>query len=260
MNAPLPALALAALIAAGLSACSNSTPQAAPSTPNSAPGATIAPAGSSPVSTPAGQTPTRGASTAGVAPTPAQLRTIVLRASDLPAGWSSAPYRIDPKAATLDAAQAACIGVRNVDPDRVGDIHSSTFSHGGDSVDSEAASYRSAADLAVDRATMHSPKLAPCEQSLLKANLPGALPAGTTLVSVKVTVTPSSATNGIIGTSDTSVVLSRGGSQFAIDQRLVDIQAGLVTVTLDFSSSAQGFPGPLKESLATVVLNRVLAG
>lgn len=39
------------------------------------------------------------------------MATIVLQATDLPTGWSGAPYKPDPVDAATNAAFAACLGV-----------------------------------------------------------------------------------------------------------------------------------------------------
>ena len=55
------------------------------------------------------------------------LRTIVLRAEDLPLGWEGAPYKADPNAAAISATMVKCVGARNTNSAKVSEAHSATF-------------------------------------------------------------------------------------------------------------------------------------
>jgi hypothetical protein len=115
--------------------------------------------------------PSSSSPTASPSASPAslpQLQKIVLRPTDLPAGWKGTPYKADPSAAAYGAAYAKCVGVRNTDPDVVAEANSQDFDRGDASVSSSADSYPSQSDVDVDVAAFHSPKYAPCLEKVMK--------------------------------------------------------------------------------------------
>lgn len=257
MNRQVSALALTVLVVAGLSACSSSAPRPGLSSVHrTSAGTTTSPAGSS-VSGPTSTAPASLAAPASAALTADQLRAVVLKASDLPAGWTAAAFKADPKAAAENAAQAACVGVRNTDSDKVADVHSSSFSLGGESVDSEATSYRAVSDLALERTALKSPKWAPCSQSVLTRFLPGVLAAGITLVSVSVKAMSTRAASGIVGSSDATVVVSRNGARVTDYQRSVFIQGRRASAQLNVTNLGRTPPRSQLQTLAAVLLTRL---
>jgi hypothetical protein len=122
-----------------------------------------------------------------------QLKKIVLQPADLPSGWKGAPYQPDPNDSANNAALAKCVGARNTDSDKVAEAHSDDFALGDASVSSSAASYPSQSDLDADVAMLHSPKLSPCFEQMVKQQLAASLPAGGRVESASIKITPGSA-------------------------------------------------------------------
>src|SRR5262249_15764562 len=141
-------------------------------------------------------TSSRSPATSASAATPAslsQLEKIVLQSADLPSSWKRAPYQPDPNDSANNAALVKCVGARNTDSDKVAEAHSGDFALGDARISSSASSYRSQSDLDADIAMLHSPKLSPCFEQMVKKQLAASLPAGGTIESASIKITPGSA-------------------------------------------------------------------
>ncbi len=201
-------------------ACACSSPPSANPTSISTPQATHA------ANSAAASAPTSAPTSAAPPLTPAsasQLTGIVLKSSDLPTGWTGTAYKPDPHAGAVNAAFAKCLGVRNTGPDQVADVHSRTFtmSHPYTTIDSEATSYRSASDLAVDRAALSSPNYASCNDKVWRTALAQVLPAGVTIGGITTTVTegPAGGPGNVIGAVSTTIILIHTDTGIGVPSR-----------------------------------------
>lgn len=188
-------------------------------------------------------------------PSAAMLRELLLNASDMPAGWAATPHKADPKATAENAAQAACLSVPDVQKDRVADVYSPSFALSGANVTSEAISFRSEDFTAADVASLRSTKWASCLNAALRRSLPATLPSGMTITSLMSKAT-SAGTTGILGYSDTILVVSYKGGRFSIYSRSVYIDQNLHAIVLTFTDPGQPFPTRLQQRLTAALLAR----
>ena len=179
------------------------------------------------------------------------MTSIVLQATDLPPGWSGTPYKPDPANAATNAAFAACLGVRNTSLEQVADVHSQDFMMGGATLSSEAASYPSNDDLATDRAALTNPKYASCFEAGLRTALGKALPAGETISSVDVKVTPGAGgwPSNVAGTVVVVVTVTKPGLSLTFYSTTVDIMGPLIETNLSFSKLGLPVPPELQATL-----------
>ena len=191
-----------------------------------------------------------------------QLKKIMVQAADLPAGWKGSPYKADPSAASAQADLVSCVGGRNTDSDKVAEAHSEEFALGDASISSSAASYRSQSDLDSDVAMLHSPKLSGCYGELAKQQLATTLPAGATIESTSVKITPGSAGGpaNVVATGTGSIKVTVNGQQRAVYVGMAFITGPLIEAEVDtFSVGAPITPSELS-SLVALVATRAAKG
>lgn len=206
-----------------------------------------APSSSSPAASPA------------ASPAPlAKLAKIVLQATDLPTGWKGTPYKPDPGDAADQAAMVHCVGARNTDKDKVAEAHSDDFALGDASISSSATSYRSQSDLDADVAMLHSPKVSPCFDQLLKKQLATSLPAGATIESALIKVTPGS-TGGpanVVAAGTGTVKLSANGQQVALYVSVAFITGPLIEAEVDTDTIGTRIPASVVQTLVATMATR----
>jgi hypothetical protein len=187
-----------------------------------------------------------------------QLNSIMLRATDLPVGWEAAPYKADPNAAAIDATMSKCVGVRNTDGDKVAAAHSGTFTLGDARVSSSVASYRSQSDLDVDTAILHSPKLSLCFQRQLKRQIATSLPAGETIESASLHITPGSAggPSNVLGAGTGKVTVGANGQRVTFYVSIAFIIGPLIEAEVDSFNVGTPVPSAVLRSLAAFVATR----
>ena len=187
----------------------------------------------------------------------AQLATIVLQPSDLPAGWKGTPYQADPKEAAQDAALARCLGL-SLTSDRVAEVHSDDFALGDAGVSSSAGSYRSQSAVDSHLAVLRSSKAAPCLEQELKQQLAITLPAEATIESMSFKLTPGS-TGGpanVVGTGAATLKIRVRGQQAVAYVGVAFITGPLIQAQVDAENVGTPVPASLMESLVAKVANR----
>jgi hypothetical protein len=191
-----------------------------------------------------------------------QLNSIVLRAADLPLGWEAAPYKADPNAAANDATMAKCVGGRNTDSDRVAQAHSGTFTLSDARISSSAASYRFQGDLDADTAMLHSPKLSLCYQRQLKKQIATSLPAGATIESATLHITPGSAggPSNVVAASTGTVTVGANGQRVTLYVGVAFITGPLIEAEVDSFNVGTPVPASVVKSLAALVATRAATG
>lgn len=216
---------------------------------------------SSATTTPASTTQTAAASSSSAAPvaspaTAAQLQTVVLQLADLPGTWTAAAHDKDPNDAAESAKDAACIGTKDTHPDQVASVDSQDFTQGAVSVSSSAYSFRSAADVASDKAVLSNPKLVSCA----KADIQAGLDAGSSLTAFDMTFTPSSAgaPSNIDGTTSGSETVSASGQKQKIYFAQVYVTSGSLEAVI-YAQSDSPIPAALLNGLAAKVATRAAA-
>ena len=175
----------------------------------------------------------------------------MLQAADLPAGWSGTPNQPDPTGAATNAAFAACMGVRNTSLDRVVDVHSQDFAMGNATISSEAASYPSSDDLAADVSALTNATYSSCAEAGLRAAVGKTLPAGATISSVDVKVTPGAGggPSNVAGTVAITLTVTTSGLTQTIYSTTVLITGPLIEAQLVLTDSGQPVPAALQATL-----------
>jgi hypothetical protein len=207
----------------------------------------------------------RSSPTASVAPTPAprsELKKIVLQTADLPAGWKGTPYQADPSDAADQAALVKCVGGRDTDKDAVADVNSDDFALGDATVSSSATSYWSQSDVDADVAIAHSPKLSTCYDQLSKKQLASLMPAGATIESASMKITPGSAGGpaNVIATGTGIISVSVNGQHVAVYVTVAFITGPLIEAEVDTENVGAPVPASLVQSLVATVANRAAKG
>lgn len=192
----------------------------------------------------------------------AQLKKIVLRSADLPAGWKGTPYQADPSDAATQAALVKCVGTRNTERDKVAEAHSEDFTLGDASVSSSASNYRSQSDLDVDIAIVNSPKISRCYDQLVRKQLATSLPAGTKIVSesLKITSGSAGAPANVIATGAGTITVSVNGQHVAVYVTVAFITGPLIEAEVDTENVGTPVPASVVQSLVATVANRAAKG
>jgi hypothetical protein len=191
-----------------------------------------------------------------------QLNKIVLQAADLPSGWKGTPYKASPDDAANNAALVKCVGGRNTDSDKVAEAHSDDFALGDATISSSAASYQSQSDLDADVAMLHSPKISPCFEQLMKKQIAAALPAGATIQSASIKITPGSAggASNVVGTGTGTVKVLASGQRVSVYLTVAFITGPLIEAEIDTSNVGSPVPASVVSQLVATVAGRASRG
>jgi hypothetical protein len=238
-------------LVAGCGSSSTKTPAVAASSSSDAPSTPSASSGS-PTASPSATT----------SEAPADLDEIVLKASDLPAGWKGTAYHAHPGDDANQAALLKCVGARNTGPDKVAEANSDDFALGDASVSSSATRYRSRSDLDVDVAVLHSPKLSTCYERLIGTKIGGSLPAGTKInsKSFKITLGSAGGPSNIIATGTSTIDLTVDGQAASVYLTISFITGPLIQAEVDTENIGSPMPASLVTSLVTAVAKRAGQG
>ncbi len=209
-------------------------------------------------STPSSSSPAASASPASLS----RLQKIVLQPADLPTTWKGTPYQADPSEAADHAAFVKCLGVRNTDADKVAEADSQAFALGDASISSSATSYRSQSDVDADVAALHSPQLSPCEEQLVTKRLATSLPAGATIESASIKITPGSAGGpaNVVATGTGAIKVSASGQQVGIYLTVAFITGPLIEAEVETENVGTPVSSSLVESLVAAVASRAAEG
>ena len=185
-----------------------------------------------------------------------------MQPADLPSGWKGAPYQPGPNDSANNAAFVACVGVRNTESDKVAEAHSDNFAQGNASISSSATSYRLQSDLDADVAVLHSPKLSPCFEQLMKKQLAAALPAGGTVESASVKITPGSAGGpaNVVGTGTGTIKVQVSGQQIPVYLTVAFIAGPLIQAEVDTENVGTPVPASVVNPLVAAVATRAVKG
>lgn len=204
-----------------------------------------------------------GTSSSGVSPAPlSQLQKIVLQPADVPSGWKGTPYKPNASDSANQAALVQCVGSRNTDSDKVAEAHSDDFSLGDASISSSATSYQSANDLDTDVAMLHNPKLGPCYEQLVKKQLATSLPAGATIdsASIKITPGPAGGPANLVGTGTGTIKVRANGQQVPIYLTVAFIIGPLIQAEVDTENVGTPVPASVVDAVVATVATRAAKG
>lgn len=211
-------------------------------------------------------TPTSGASPAASASaTPASqshLKTIVLQSADFPSGWKGTPHQPDPNQSSNDTAMVQCIGARDTSADKVAEANSDDFAQGNASVSSSATSYKSQSDLDSDVAMLHSSKVSPCFEQMMKKELTASLPAGSTIETTSINITPGSAggPSNVVATGTGTIKVKVNGQEVPVYLTVAFITGPLIEAEVDTENLGTPVPASVVNPLVSTVATRAAKG
>ncbi len=250
-------LSLGVLLVAG---CSSSTTNGTGST-GSAPASS---AGSSSGSS-AGTGSSAAAPSTGSAPATdekARIAGIPIQPGELPSAWKQTP--VDKSTAAQDAASQAeiakCIGGKDTSADRLDKVETD-WASGDDQIASNAQAMRTEADVQADIALMKSPKAAACNARTARKRIAASLPSGTTVKSVKLTVTPGSGLgpNNVVAVGHAVVTVQANGQTVAIYEDFYLIAGKRIEAEADFTGVGHHIEPSLQKQVVAAVARRTAA-
>jgi hypothetical protein len=230
-------------VVAVLAACSSSSSKTTTSTAAGSLSSSSSTAAASPSASPASA---------------AQLAEIVLQPGDFPQGWEATPYEPDPAASAAAAEFAKCLGVPNSDTEQVAEAHSADFDQGEAEISSAAYSFRSQSAVDADTAGLHSAKAAPCFERLMRQALASAAPAGGTIESVSLKITPGSAGGpaNVVATGAGTFKISASGNSVTGYLSVAFITGPLIEADVTAFSAGAPVPTSLMDPLVADVAGR----
>lgn len=222
-------------------------------------GATTSATSSSASSTP---TPTASVSAA----TEADLKKVVLQASDLPAGWTATPAPTQSAAESTSAIEgiARCLGVKAIPNDQVATVTSQSFvSTAGSQLTSSATSYKSEATVAAHTAMLANPKLESCVNTMIKSGLTqaGQLPAGATISTPVIKITPGhgSGPSNVVATVRASISMTMANQTVPIVVDIAVINGKTTEAQVSAIGLGAAVPADVQAAAVKAVANRVAA-
>lgn len=156
----------------------------------------------------------------------------------------------------------SCVGARNTESDKVAEAHSDDFALGDASIHSSASSYRSQSDVDADVALLHSPKLSSCYDRLVKTQLAASLPAGTTIESESIKITPGSAGGpaNVAATGTGSINVSLGGQHVPVYLTVAFITGPRIQAEVDTENVGTPVPASVVSAMVATVADRAAKG
>ena len=222
-------------------------------------------AGSSNTKTgPSGSATTGSSSTPAASPSPtvtpatvAELRKIVLQATDLP-GWKPSPAEPDSSSSSDQAQLMACVGAKNTDADQVATTDSDDFGLGDATISSSASSYKSQSDLASDLALLKNPQLVPCVNRQVQKDLASSLPEGASVgtVSVKFTRGSGGGPANVAGSGSAAVPVTVNGQQVTVYIDFVYVTGPLIEAEVDAENVGAPVPAAVLHAAVKAVATR----
>jgi hypothetical protein len=202
---------------------------------------------------------------APVAPqTAARGTAVLLRLSDLPAGWTSGGTPVAPTRATPWSPQlASCVGI----PSRLAKIaptkvQSPDFSSADkvDAVEDSVSVYPSAAQAQAEFAAMAGSKTTGCmnrvASSALQKSMQQEAGATTTVGVVSFAGLPAGAATMHLAGFTVTIPIARGGRVLTVTSTQVDFVAGSLLHQVTFNGNGAAFPPVLEEQLLATVKDR----
>ena len=192
-----------------------------------------------------------------------QLKQIVLRPADLPPGWKGTPHQADSSASADDATLYKCLGARDIDGDKVAEADSEDFARGNATISSSASSYRSQSDMDVIVAMIHNPKVSQCLGQALTKEIATSLPAGATVQSASIKITPGSAGGpaNVIATGTGTIKVEASGQELTFDMTEAIITGPLIEAEVDtVNVGATPVPESVVKPLAATMATRASKG
>lgn len=202
------------------------------------------------------------ASTTVPPPGQAQLGMIVVQPSDLPTGWAAQAPSVPYNRVGVPMAFSQCVGTTVTAPHVAGTAYSHTFVMGTDVITSNAVSFTTLNDVPADTQALASPKASGCLQQVEKNLFTALLPAGSTVRTYQVKVTPGN--NGVaanvVAVADSTITYSVTGHSLTLTIEVVYFAAPRIEAQVSFSSAGTAIPVATKAAVLNKVSARVQFG
>lgn len=189
----------------------------------------------------------------------AEARKLLLRSSDLPAGWKAAPTQRDSVDKALDDQVAACAGRPRPASRITARADSQTFTMDYAEAGSQAELVRTVEDFKADVAATKGPKYAPCVRRALIKFLPQQLPPGASVQSVVVERLPVAHYGEFSAGFRATVKLLVQGQPARVYQDAVLLGKGRVELSAGFSNVQEPFDPALEQELVAKLASRLEA-
>jgi hypothetical protein len=205
-----------------------------------------------------GSTPTTSGSRSTPASTVAKpLPSVVVQAGDLPSSWHATPRSTTAQEAQQHAALIKCVGGTDTSARRTGAVWSPRFLSGTMTLQSQAASFRTAADVKADLAFLRRPKIERCYRTLIRQQVAQVVP-GATIADLTVTVRTGAhgGPRTVAGSATAVVHVSTGGQQVVAYLEQTFIAAGPTEIEVDFESLGMPTPSALRAKVIAALARR----
>jgi hypothetical protein len=184
---------------------------------------------------------------------------LILHLSDLPVGWSAAPFRPDPSQGSLDLQLADCLGLPSFRPFQTAQVHSDDFSPAGGGfprVTSEATTFTSDRYPRQDLAAFEGAELPACAAAQYRKLITTAgQPAG----DISVSPLPSEQIGNPARVAGFRARIAMSGAPSG-QSLLVDVFAFVgrrLGATITLTNAAEPAPSELEQQLVALELTRV---
>ncbi len=252
-------IALGGLVVVLLTGCGGSSRSLSTSSPSTAVSATSSAATTSTAQAPTSSATSRATASATTGSSAsAGLAAIVVRATDMPAGWKGTAYHADPSDKAASAALLKCVGARDTTADKIGEVHSLDFADGDATVSSDVERYRSQSDVTSDATVLRNPRTAPCYRTLASDPKSLGLPAGSTVLASVFGLTRRTATEpaNVAGNLVAHIVVSVKGQRATLYLDSVFIQGPRIEAEIDLSNVGTRVPAAFRAALVAKVAAR----
>lgn len=239
MDRRLVVLAVTALTTAALTACS---------------GGSSTPAKHSAVTSPSVSSTPDPASTM---PSAAELRAVLLTASDLPPTWSGTSHQGESPAAKNRAAFLACLRVKDAPSAKSAEVDSDIFVSADTSVSSTALAFRSTAVVRADVAAFRGKRAAGCFRTLVEQALGKQLPQGAKLARVDVSVVPGRPGSAVAATATSTLTVVVGGQRTNVYVNGAYLAHGFVEESIGLLSLGSPIDTAFQQKLIEALADRV---
>ncbi len=183
---------------------------------------------------------------------------INLRQSDFPPGWQARP---NPVTATgnmqAERALYACLRKPPPESHTTVNINSPTFVQGSQQASSNVKFTRTAAQSQADFGILATPAAADCDRRVLVSTVPGALGAGSSVVSSTLSNVPTTAPAGDEAVSYlVAVDVAVRGGQTTVYVSFTKIRRGRALIAVQTIGLGETFPASLEQTLISNVATR----
>jgi hypothetical protein len=187
----------------------------------------------------------------------AAAEKINLKASDLPAGWTSSPHQTSPEADATNKRFAECIGSSDPKARQTVDLHSPDFSKGQTTqASSEVQFVRTDADAKNDLAALQGAKTVGCIKTLVQEAAQRQLPAGTSASNVQAEQLSFPTLRDGAAAFRVSFTVAAAGLNVPVYADAVFFRAGRAELSLTTVNAGSPFDANLEKDLAKKMADR----